>query len=288
MIKLIFKGIAIFLGLFLLFSHPWFTLLVVGLSAVLTYLYDKSKEQEEVLTRNYFNHINYVRIKTRKLFHNSMTDIHYPPYNMAYMLADKDSLGRIVGGFLAFDGKSFDFNNSMVLKGYQKPNNEARRKADVPGFDLVKRKWVMVQGKNRPLYLRTHLVPHRFCLNDGEYGHVMFAGTARLKIGMRVNDNFIPTYEEHKQNAEEILKRASYNPLYYMKAKRTAYLSLDDFERSVSLFVHRSAKTRKHLYKYGVECFYDDNSMIPSHVLVSLVDVSVSKVLFRATLLNIV
>lgn len=291
MLKLFLKGLLSLIVLFLVISHLWFSIVAFLCIAFLVYVYDKGKEPEEKLgkiEKNYFNHINYIPIKTRKLFHNSLIGLDFVGHKSAYILADKDELGRIVGGFMVFDGYLLDTQNKAIKLGLYKRSDDVRKQADVPGFENVKTEWATVQGKERPLYHRTHLVPYRLCLNDGEYGHVMFTGTARLNSGMRAKDNYLPTEEEHNQNAEVIFKTALKNPMYYRNPKRTSQLSLDDFERSISHFVHQSAQTYKHTYRYGVECFYDTEGLIPSYVEVTLVDCTEYTVLMRATLLNII
>ena len=291
MLKLFLKGLLSLVVLFFVISHLWFSILAFLCIAFLVYVYDKGKEPEEKLgkiEKNYFNHINYIPIKTRKLFHNSLTGLDFVGHKGAYILADKDELGRIVGGFMVFDGNLLDTQNKAIKLGLYKRSDNIRKNADVLGFDVVKREWATVQGKERPLYHRTHLVPYRLCLNDGEYKHVMFTGTARLNSGMRVKDGYLPTEEDHNQNAEIIFKTALKSPMYYRNPKRTSQLSLDDFERSISHFVHQSAQTYKHTYRYGVECFYDTEGLIPSYVEVTLVDCTEYTVLMRATLLNII
>lgn len=291
MIKLILKGLLILVGVFFVISHLWFSIVAFLSIVLLVFVYNKGKDKDETLgeiEKNYFNHINYIPIRTRKLFHKSLTGLDFVGHKGAYILADKDNLGRIVGGFMVFDGNLLDTQNRAIKVGFYERSNTARKKADVPGFDSVKKEWVTLQGKERPLYHRTHLVPYRLCLNDGEYKHVMFTGTARLNSGMRVKENYLPTEEEHNQNAEVIFKTALKNSMYYMNPKRTSQFSLDDFERSISHFVHQSAQAYKHTYRYGVECFYNDDSLIPSYVEVTLVECTEYKVLMRATLLNII
>lgn len=291
MLKLIFKGLLILVGFFFVIFHPWVSILSFLCIALSFYVYNKGKEEDEKLgkiEKNFFNHINYIPIRTRKLFHNSLTGLDFVGHKSAYILADKDELGRIVGGFMVFDGYLLDTQNKAIKLGLYKRSDNIRKNADVPGFETVKTKWATIQGKERPLYHRTHLVPYRLCLNDGEYGHVMFTGTARLNSGMRVTDNYLPTEEEHNRNADIIFKTALKNPMYYRNPKRTSHFSLDDFERSISHFVHQSAQAYKHTYRYGVECFYDNDGLIPSYVEVTLVDCTDYKVLMRATLLNIV
>ena len=291
MIKLILKGLLILVGVFFVISHLWFSIVAFLSIVLLVFVYNKEKDKDETLgkiEKNYFNHINYIPIRTRKLFHKSLTGLDFVGHKGAYILADKDDLGRIVGGFMVFDGHLLDTQNKAIKVGFYKRSDDVRKNADVPGFDTVKQEWAIVQGKERPLYHRTHLVPYRLCLNDGEYKHVMFTGTARLNSGMRIKDNYLPTEEEHNRNAEVIFKTVLKNPMYYMNPKHTSQFSLDDFERSISHFVHQSAQAYKHTYRYGVECFYDDNTLIPSHVEVTLVDCTDYKVLMRATLLNII
>ena len=291
MIKLILKGLLILVGVFFVISHLWFSIVAFLCIVFSFYVYNRGKEEEEKLgkiEKNYFNHINYIPIRTRKLFHNSLTGLDFVGHKGAYILADKDDLGRIVGGFMVFDGNLLDTQNKAIKVGFYKRSDDARKKADVPGFDTVKQEWATVQGKERPLYHRTHLVPYRLCLNDGEYKQVMFTGTARLNSGMRVKENYLPTEEDHNRNAEVIFKNALKNSMYYMNPKSTSQFSLDDFERSISYFVHQSAQVYKHTYRYGVECFYNDNTLIPSYVEVTLVDCTDYKVLMRATLLNII
>lgn len=290
MLKLILKGLLILVGLFFVISHPWFSIITFLCIVFSFYVYNRGKEGEEKLgkiEKNYFNHINYIPIRTRKLFHKSLTGLDFVGHKGAYILADKDDLGRIVGGFMVFDGNLLDTQNKAIKVGFYKRSDDVRKKADVPGFENVKTEWAVLQGKERPLYHRTHLVPYRLCLNDGEYKHVMFTGTARLNSGMRVKENYLPTEEDHNRNAEVIFKNALKNSMYYMNPKSTSQFSLDDFERSISYFVHR-AQVYKHTYRYGVECFYDDNTLIPSYVEVTLVDCTDYKVLMRATLLNII
>lgn len=291
MIKLILKGLLILVGVFFVISHLWFSIVAFLSIVLLVFVYNKGKGKDETLgkiEKNYFNHINYIPIRTRKLFHKSLTGLDFVGHKSAYILADKDNLGRIVGGFIVFDGYLLDTQNKAIKLGLYKRSDNIRKNADVPGFETVKTEWATIQGKERPLYHRTHLVPYRLCLNDGEYGHVMFTGTARLNSGMRVKENYLPTEEDHNRNAEVIFKNALKNSMYYMNPKSTSQFSLDDFERSISYFVHQSAQVYKHTYRYGVECFYDDNTLIPSYVEVTLVDCTDYKVLMRATLLNII
>lgn len=237
----------------------------------------------------YNNDILYDEVATREDFHKLLTDIALVnPKTNSYTLAKKDSLGRIVGGLITFTGEELDERGRDIKRGFYKRDDEARKNAQVPGFDLVKSEWVKIKDQSYPLYHRTHLVPYRFCLNDGEFESVLFTGTARLNSGFRADLKFIPNDETHAKNVRQIVQAVSSNAFAFSDSKNTQRLSLDDFERAVGDLVHRSAEAYTHTYKYGVECFYDTESLIPSRVLVVLTDVTEKKTLFAAILENVV
>lgn len=236
----------------------------------------------------YNNDILYEEVATREDFHKMLTDVSLVHKTNSYTLAKKDLLDRIVGGLITFTGEEIDERGRDIKRGFYSRDNEARKSAQVPGFALVKSEWVDIKGQSYPLYHRTHLVPFRYCLNDGEFGDVMFTGTARLNSGFRADIKFIPNDENHAKNVRQILQAVSTNAFAFADSKNTQRLSLDDFERAVGDLVHRSAEAYTHTYKYGVECFYDNESLIPSRVLVVLTDVTDKKILFAATLENVI
>lgn len=236
----------------------------------------------------YNNDILYEEVATREDFHKMLTDVSLVHKTNSYSLAKKDSLGRIVGGFVTFTGEELDERGRDIKRGFYKRDGEVRKNAQVPGFALVKSEWVNLKGQSYPLYHRTHLVPYRFCLNDGEFESVLFTGTARLNSGFRADLKFIPNDETHAKNVRQIVKAVSSNAFAFADSKNTQRLSLDDFERAVGDLVHRSAEAYTHTYKYGVECFYDTDILIPSRVLAVLTDVTEKKTLFAAVLENVI
>lgn len=236
----------------------------------------------------YNNDILYDEVATREDFHKMLTDVSLTNKTNSYTLAKKDSLGRIVGGLVTFTGEELDERGRDIKRGFYKRDDEVRKNAQVPGFDLVKSELVKIKDQPYPLYHRTHLVPYRFCLNDGEFESVLFTGTARLNSGFRADLKFIPNDENHVKNVRQIVKAVSLNAFAFSDSKRTERLSLDDFERAVGDLVHRSAEAYTHTYKYGVECFYDTESLIPSRVLAVLTGVTEKKTLFAAVLENVV
>ena len=236
----------------------------------------------------YNNDILYEVVATREDFHKMLTDVSLVHKTNSYTLAKKDSLDRIVGGLITFTGEEIDERGRDIKRGFYSRDDEARKNAQVPGFDLVKSEWVKIKDQPYPLYHRTHLVPYRFCLNDGEFESVLFTGTARLNSGFRADLKFIPNDETHAKNVRQIVQAVSSNAFAFSDSKRTQRLSLDDFERAVGNLVHRSAEAYTHTYKYGVECFYDNESLIPSRVLAVLTDVTDKKTLFAAILENVI
>ena len=236
----------------------------------------------------YNNDILYEEVATREDFHKMLTDVSLVHNTNSYTLAKKDSLDRIVGGLITFTGEEIDERGRDIKRGFYSRDDEARKNAQVPGFDLVKSEWVKIKDQPYPLYHRTHLVPYRFCLNDGEFESVLFTGTARLNSGFRADLKFIPNDETHAKNVRQIVQAVSSNAFAFSDSKRTQRLSLDDFERAVGNLVHRSAEAYTHTYKYGVECFYDNESLIPSRVLAVLTDVTDKKTLFAAVLENVI
>lgn len=233
------------------------------------------------------NDILYEEIETREDLHRLLTEVDLVnPKTGTYTLAKKDFLGRIVGGLITFTGEELDERGRDIKRGFYSRDDEARKNAQVPGFDLVKSEWVKIEKQPYPLYHRTHLVPFRFCLNDGEFGDVMFTGTARLNSGFRADLKFIPKDEDHAKNVQKIVERVSKSPYAFSRGEGTENLSLDDFERAVGTLIHRGAEEYTHTYKYGVECFYKDDSLIPSSIFVSLTDVTLKKPLFLAVLEN--
>ena len=237
---------------------------------------------------SYNNDILYEEVATRSDFHTMLADTTLVNKTNSYTLAKKDSLGRIVGGLVTFTGEELDERGRDIKRGFYTRDNEARKNAQVPGFDLVKSEWVNIKGQSYPLYHRTHLVPYRFCLNDGEFESVLFTGTARLNSGFRADIKFIPNDETHAKNVRQIVQAVSTNAFAFSDSTHTQRLSLDDFERAVGDLVHRSAEAYTHIYKYGVECFYDNDSLIPNRVLAVLTDVTDKKTLFAAVLENII
>ena len=234
---------------------------------------------------NIFRGLEYVEMRNRDQFHRLLTSQDNSVRANRYYFSKLDKLGRIVGGAVTITPARLKSNFEMINSKRFDRDDVARRNSSVPGFDSVKRLYKRIGNRSYNLYHRTHLVPFRFCLNDGEFKNVLFAGTARLNMGLRADEEFVPTKQLHEQNVETILSSIRRNPYAYVESSSTIDLSLDDFERAATKILNYD-KDKGHVYKYGVECYYKGTSLIPDSVQVVMVDVTSSKIVFNAFLRN--
>lgn len=203
-----------------------------------------------------------------------------------------DEKGRVIGAYVTFRGTTLSENKRKIREREVERDDEARKSAIVPGMDSVKSRFSEVGGKKYFHYHRTHLMPFRFCLNDGEYANIMFTGTSRLNAGHAPEVGVIPTYENHSENVDYIIECVKKSPFYFddidsgSEAAYSLGLSLDDFERTADKLVYDSFDSYRHMYKYGVECIYKSDGLIPSHVKVLFIDITEKRLLFSATLKN--
>ena len=234
---------------------------------------------------NIFRGLEYIEMRNRDQFHRLLTSQDNNVRANRYYFSKLDKLGRIVGGAVTITQTRLKSNFEMINSKRFDRDNEARRNSLVPGFESVKKIYKRINGTGYNLYHRTHLVPFRFCLNDGEFKNVLFTGTARLNMGLRASEDFVPTKQLHEQNVETILASICQNPYTYVESSSTTDLSLDDFERAATKILNYD-KDKGKVYKYGVECYYKGTSLIPDSVQVVMVDVTSSKIVFNAFLRN--
>lgn len=263
------------------FIAPGLCLLIIGVGLR---FYGHRRDESQISPS--FRGVHYTTCRSRDEFHELLHGAakHRPPRRV-YMTG-LDSLGRVIGACVTYNGESLTANKRAIKNGRVVRDDEARKKAHVPGYNSVKRKWVTINGQDFPLYHRTHLMPYRFCLNDGEYGTVMFTGSARLNSGVRPESNYIPTSLDHNANVSTIRNMISRDPFYYMDPSHSSPFSLDDFERAADALVFASRDSYQHTYQYGTECFYNDNGLIPYAVQMVCLDLTSRRTLFVATLLN--
>lgn len=234
---------------------------------------------------NIFRGLEYIELENRDQFHSMLVSKDSDVKANRYYFSKLDKLGRIVGGAVTITPARLKSNFDMINSKRFDRDDEARRNSLVPGFESVKKLYKRINGTGYNLYHRTHLVPFRFCLNDGEFKNVLFTGTARLNMSLRASEDFVPTKQLHEKNVETILASIRRNPYAYVESSSTADLSLDDFERAATKILNYD-KNKGNIYKYGVECYYKGTSLIPDSVQVVMVDVTSSRIVFNAFLRN--
>ena len=246
----------------------------------------KAKKAEVIRDdTNIFRGLKYIELDNRDHFHSMLVSKDSDVKANRYYFSKLDHLGRIVGGIVTITPARLKSNFDMINSKRFGRDDAARRNSYVPGFDSVKKLYKRIGNRSYNLYHRTHLVPFRFCLNDGEFKNVLFTGTARLNMGLRASEDFVTTKQLHEQNVETILSSICRNPYTYVESSSTKDLSLDDFERAATKILNYD-KDKANVYKYGVECYYKGTSLIPDSVQVVMVDVTSSKIVFNAFLRN--
>ena len=198
-------------------------------------------------------------------------------------LCERDELDRIIGAAVILDNESYLSHLVLIDRRIVSRNDQTRRYSDVPEFDKVKSLRIMIDGQTYSLYHRTHLIPFRFCLDDGNLRNLLFTATARLNSGLRIEDHYIPEKFQIDDNVEQILKQIELDKTYFEDFETTKFLSLADFERAVSCILFRE---KDDVFKYSVECLYDGDCKIVSSVKVRLIDLTRNELKFSAILKN--
>lgn len=261
-------------------GHTTLAWILIGTVVLGIFLLRFDKPQGPRLRK--FRNIPYTIHSDRESFHEEF--IGYANNGGGVHACELDENGRVIGAYVTFTGSQLTDNKRLIRSGQVTRNNKARQTALVPGMDIAKRELTIIGDKPYFHYHRTHLIPFRFCLNDGEFANMMFTGTARLNAGHIPQNGYIPSDEEHAKNVEHIINITRTDPSYFTHADTT--YSLDDFERAADQLVYDSAESYKHTFKYGVECLYQLPTVIPTHILVTFMDMTQRQVLFAAVLKN--
>ena len=233
-----------------------------------------------------FRGIKYVSIKSRDEFTETMTSFENCIKSNTYYLCEKDEHSRIVGGFITITPNRLSLHRALIDSNTVRRDHWNRRLIKVPGLKDIKHLRCNVGYRHYHLYHRTHLVPFRMCLNDGEYLDVMFAGTARLNMGLRFERHYAPEKFQKDDDVEEIMNNVVRDPYFYSDPDSSTHLYLDAFERFATNHIAKDRRLYS-TYKYGIECFYDDDkSLIPTKVRVVMTNVTDKKVIFEACLYN--
>lgn len=227
--------------------------------------------------------MRYIYLKDRFQLHEDLNSLHLEsPIDTCY-LCERDELDRIVGAFVVLDHENYLDHLDQIDKRIVRRNDSVRRLADVPEFEKVKNLRLTIDGKGYNLYHRTHLVPFRFCLNDGSLRNLLFTATARLNSGLRIEDHYVPEKFQIDDNIEMILNEIQTDPRYFEDLETTRYLALSDFERAASCILFRD---KEHMFKYGSECIYDKDNRIVSEIRLVMIDLTERNLVFSARLKN--
>lgn len=227
--------------------------------------------------------MRYIYLKDRSDFQESLDSKTRPTTLDECYLCERDALNRVVGAFAVLDHRTYLTHLDLIDRRIVKRNNRVRRLADVPEFDRVKNLRLTIDGKGYNLYHRTHLVPFRFCLNDGSIRNLLFTATARLNSGLRIEDHYVPEKFQIDDNVEMILDKIKTDQRYFEDLDSTKYLASSDFERAASCILFRD---KEHVFKYGSECIYDKESRIASEIRIVMIDLTDESIVFSARLKN--
>lgn len=208
--------------------------------------------------------------------------------------------GRVHGAMMTLTKQDLNEHLRLVREGVISRDPELRKYANVPGFEnLNKNMYHSEDGQNYALWHRTHVIPFRFALSDGDIDGIMFAGTAHLNHGDRPDYNFFVNDTMRKERGEVLFKKFYHNkqkfPVYLVGdsiyvneryAPQGTQYSLDDIEQFASHIIEFQDYDT---FRYGVMCHYnpDNQGFIPDVIEVHMVNVTKHEVVLHAELNNV-
>lgn len=122
--------------------------------------------------------MKYLYLKDRSQLHEDLNSLDLESQIDTCCLCERDELNRIVGAFVILNHDTYLSHLDSIDRKIVRRNDLIRKNADVPEFDKVKNLRLTIDRKEYNLYHRTHLVPFRFCLNDGSLRNLLFTATA--------------------------------------------------------------------------------------------------------------
>lgn len=252
---------------------------------------------------------NDLQVKTlhnRKTFHKALMSLDYTtnvPKWVDLVSVEKESTkngDRVVGAFIYMRKPLLQRNKQLIKDKIVQRDATLRKHARVPGRPMVRSEAVTVGGQRMALWHITHMLPYRYCLSDGEIPDIMFMGTAHLNMGARYDKGYVPAQKgtfdsvsarvNHLKEAVNAKRKTKYGlqlktplitglPREYGKVQ----YSMDDFERLADYIIN-SRKDDE--FKYGVECFYRGDNVIPESVQIYMINMTRKRQEFRVTLKN--
>ena len=215
------------------------------------------------------------------------------------IVVSKKQRGRVVGAFVYMNYDLLQRNKSLIKEGIVKRDARERQYNSAPSIDLVKGEVVDTGSGKSSLYHLTHLVAFRHSLSEGDFDGLLFAGTAHLNSGARYDLDYVPPYSK---TSDSTLSRVNYLKEYFFDnnyqikldyptvrtnrnfgSKGAAQFSLNEFELLFDFFVNWK---KAHVFKYGVECYYQKGSSLVHHVNVIIIDVTSHELLVDVKLMN--
>lgn len=199
--------------------------------------------------------------------------------------------GRPIGAIALLTTGMLRARQAMVQTGIVKRSDEQRKRAYTPGYDLVSHDYVKVAGQKINLYHRTHLLPFRFTLSEGDnIDGLLFTGTAHLNHGDRPQMNYLMMNNQARVNQLYSIYQNNHYRLVLNNVQVPGepvgtHYSLDDFEQLATRII-LSKKQAETEFKYEASCHYDTDGLIPQSITVNLWDLTHQVLAFTVTLPN--
>lgn len=239
--------------------------------------------------------MKFIKFESRSKL-KSYTRSRNPKYGECVALCKLEN-GCTVGASVIFSSETLRNNKKLIKNGVIKRDNYRRKQVYVPGRNDVKAVYSTTRNGYKMFhYNATHLIPFRLCLSED--GEMLFTGTSALNTGSRPSKHWLIKPENTQKRVNYILDKIKYRPKYFMKSRQVPTwcdggnapednkFSLNDFECAIDRIVFSRDTPYHAMWQYSVECFYENNSLIPTYVVAELYNISQHKLMFKARLEN--
>lgn len=198
---------------------------------------------------------------------------------------------RVRGAVMVLTKQNYLQHKQLIKVGAISRDDQKRQRAQVPGFS---HEFVDTPSGRQYLYHRTHLLPFRFAMSEGDDAPgLLFTGTSHLNSGGRPRmgykkpegfDRVNFLYNWYRKRGWVKLTGQAIN---VKNAPEGTHYSLDDVEQLASKIIQEETNP-KNVFKYAIYCYYneDNTGVIPSGVVATLYDVTRNTTRIRAVLPN--
>lgn len=207
---------------------------------------------------------------------------------------------RTYGAMITLDSNLIHQHKNLIRDGIVTRDSSLRYAANVAGFDNVaSQKIDLGNGEKVALWHRTHYIPFRFALSEGDIRNIMFTGTAHLNHGDRPDEGYYVDENEARRRQDLLFHQfhpehskitkpvqiVGLSTLVGNNAPKDTQYSLDDMERLAESIIQYK---KGDVFRYGVMAHYNDDNMglIPDFVEVRLVNVTKGITELSASLQN--